>query len=411
MQTVINRICFVLFAISYVWGIVLYNIIGLELIDEALIACMTLFFLYVMFRKSQWEINKVFLIVLGIFMFYMIYSFSIQSNTKVAIVSDFLIQMKPYLAFFCMYQLRPVISEKQKKLLNQIALVCWFLLLPIGIYGFNNHMNFVRIIGHPTNYVGAVVATALMYFFTSEGTKFNKLIFIGLLSIGILSGRSKFYGFFVLALAVILYFNDIKRLKLNIKTVVTGLLIVAAMLFVAREKIQLYLTPVISGDVEFDYIARLALYATSYSLFQDFFPFGCGFASFGTYYSGVYYSNIYPEYGLDGVWGLSKSYSSFISDTYYPSLAQFGVVGVALFLLFWVYIVHKGLTFNFSKKNMHYFLIILCISGFLLIENIAEAAFTSNKGAFMMLFLGYVFANLSGDKKETDIQMVEDGEK
>ena len=406
MQNFINGICFYLFVIAYIWGIVLYNIIGFELIDEALIACTTLFFLYVLFKKPHWEINKVFLIVLFIFLFYLIYSFWIQSNTKAAIVSDFLIQLKPYLAFFCIYQLRPVINDKQKKLLNQIALVCWFLLLPIGIYGFNNHMNFVHIIGHPTNFVGAVVGTALVYFFTSEGTKMNKLIFIGLLSLGILSSRAKFYGFFVLALSTILYFNDIKRLKLTTKTVVAGLLIVAAILFVARQKIQFYLSPVLSGEMEFDYIARLALYATSYSLFQDYFPFGSGLASFGTYYSGVYYSDIYVKYGLSGVWGLSKSYSSFISDTYYPSLAQVGVVGAILYFLFWVYIIRKAMTFNFSMKNMHYFLVIVCIAGFLFIENIAEAAFTSNKGAFMMLLLGYTFANLLNEKEKPDVQLI-----
>ena len=408
MQNFINGLCFCLFVVAYVWGIVLYNIIGFELIDEVYIVCITLVFLYVLFRQPNWEFNKVFLLVLFIFLFYLIYSFSINSNTKVAIVKDFFIQLKPYLAFFCIYQMRPVISEKQKKLLNQITLVCWLLLLPVGFYGLSNIMNFNKIIGHPTNYAAAITCTALLYLFTSEGTKLNKLIFIGLLFVGVFSGRSKFYGFFVLASAITLYFNDIKKLKLDTKTIVAALCNVAAIVFVAREKIRFYFMPAISGDMEFDYIARLALYATSYQLFMDYIPFGCGFASFGTHFSGVYYSNIYAEYGLDNVWGLSKSYTSFVTDAYYASLAQFGIVGAALYCLFWLYIVKKVTTFNLTNKNIHWFSITVCIAGFLFIENIASASFTENKGAFMMVFLGYVFSNLSVIKNKTEIQGVED---
>jgi hypothetical protein len=326
-------------------------------------------------------------------------------------VEDFFIQLKPYLAFFCIYQLRPVISDKQKKLLNQITLICWFLLLPVGFYGLADEMNFVRMMAHPTNYAAAVTCTALLYLFTSEGTKLNKLIFITLLSIGIFSGRSKFYGFFVLASAITLYFNDVKKIKLDAKTIMAGLFIMAAIVFVARDKIIFYFMPVFSGDMANDYIARLALYATSYSLFIDYFPFGCGFASFGTYYSGVHYSNIYAEYGIDNIWGLSKSYHSFIADTYYPSLAQFGIAGAALYFLFWLYIIKKAMSYNLSNKYIHWFSITACIAGFLLIENIADSSFTGNKGVFMMLFLGYAFSNLSVNKDNTEFQTVEDEHK
>ena len=355
MQNFINRLCFYLFVIAYIWGIVLYNVIGFELIDEVYIVCITLVFLYVIFRQPNWEFNKIFLLVLFIFLFYLCYSFIINSNTKIAIVKDFFIQLKPYLAFFCIYQLRPVISEKQKKLLNQITLLCWFLLLPVGFYGLVNEMNFVKIIDHPTNYAAAITCTALLYLFTSEGSKWNKLIFVGLLSVGVFSGRSKFYGFFVLASAIVLYINDIKKLKFDTKTIIALLFIVAAILFVARDKIIFYFMPAFSSDLENDYIARLALYTTSYSIFLDYIPFGSGFASFGTYYSGVYYSNIYAEYGIDHIWGLNKSYISFVADTYYPSLAQFGIVGAMLYFLFWLYIVRKVTTLNLSNKNIHLF--------------------------------------------------------
>ena len=48
-----------------------------------------------------------------------------------------------------------------------------------------------------------------------------------------------------------------------------------------------------------------------------------------------------------------------------------------------------------SKKinNAQLFTIACLIIGYLLIENIADASFTSNRGLFMMIFLGLIVAN------------------
>ncbi|MDR1779741.1 MAG: O-antigen ligase domain-containing protein [Tannerella sp.] len=400
MQKFINEAFFYVFTLAYIVGMLLYHLPGFDITDEIYTVVIFILFLYYMFRQSDWGINKVFLLIIGIFIFYLIYSINIQSNSTIAILKDFLIQIKPYLAFFCVYQMRPVISKRQKKLLNQIVLVCWFLLIPVGIAGAMNEMNFKYLIGLPTNYAAAITASALIYFFTSEGTKLNKLVFIILLAMGLCSGRSKFYGFFVFSVACVLYFNSLERLKFNFKTILSAIILCAAILFVARDKIQFYFMQGVTGEVELDYIARMALYVTSFSIFQDYFPFGSGFASFGTHFSGVYYSDIYEEYGISSVWGLTKSNPKFITDTYYPSLAQFGVVGVVLYMLFWLYIIRKSIKLISGNKNVHTFAVVLSIIGFFLIENVADATFTGNRGIFMMMFLGYIFSNLNSQKQQ-----------
>ena len=68
-----------------------------------------------MFLSKDWPINKFFLLVLGIFLFYVCYSIYIGSNSIKAICMDLIIQMKPYLAFFCTYQLLPKFNKKQKR--------------------------------------------------------------------------------------------------------------------------------------------------------------------------------------------------------------------------------------------------------------------------------------------------------
>src|SRR5699024_8630698 len=118
--------------------------------------------------------------------------------------------------------------------------------------------------------------------------------------------------------------------------------------------------------------ARFALYATSFKIFGDYMPFGCGLGTFATHASRVDYSPIYGEYGIDYIWGLSKSYSAFISDTYYPSLAEFGVVGLVLFVLFWFYIIKKAFSFFMKTNDTRLIIMSLLIIGFLAIENVAD---------------------------------------
>lgn len=219
-----------------------------------------------------------------------------------------------------------------------------------------------------------------------------------MLALGIASGRSKFYGFFALAVFMVLYASTAKHLKMNFRNIAAIVLLLAIIIAVAYQKIELYFLEGIREEVEGepnDYLARFVLYVTSFEILRDYFPFGSGLASFATHASGAYYSGIYEKYAIDTVWGLSKSYNKFIADTYYPSLAQFGVAGVLLFITFWIYVFRKAARFFIRTRQTRMLVIVTLIIGYVLIENIADASFTSNRGFFMMVFLGL----LCGEQK------------
>ena len=380
-----------------------YGLIGFQSIDELCAVVLFVMFIHYMFHTSDWRINKIFIYILGIFIFYLIYSLQISSNSKTAILVDFIIQLKPYIAFFCVYQIKPLFSKKQNTLLNQLCLLCWGVLVPFGIISlfYPNILEFIA--GHPSNYASAIAALALVYLYTSNNTNKEKIIFICMLAVGLFSARSKFYGFFVLATFTILFFSNAKNLKFNFRNSIITLIMLGIILLVAKEKIELYFLQGISTNSEKDYIARFALYATSFQIFKDYFPFGSGLATFGTHASGAYYSDIYKEYEIDGIWGLSKHYPYFISDTYYPSLAQFGVVGALLFAIFWIYLCKKAYTYFKKTYDSKLTTIVIVVSGYFAIENIADATFTSNRGLFFMMFLGLVFSNMTHNmnQKET----------
>ena len=60
-----------------------------------------------------------------------------------------------------------------------------------------------------------------------------------MLSLGLFSTRSKFYGFFVFASGIVLYLNSIEKIRLNLKTGSAFLIILLAVCFVAKNKQRL----------------------------------------------------------------------------------------------------------------------------------------------------------------------------
>lgn len=399
MQNFINKHFYELFIVTWLLGIVFYGVIRLEFIDELCAAILVLMFVFFVFKTPDWRMNKMFLFTLFVFLFYLGYSIYIQSNTTRSIFIDFLIQLKPYLAFFCVYQLTPKFSKEQRKLLKDVSCVIWCLLFLIGFASLFVHKLLFKVMSHPTAFAAAVVGTSLVYLYSSNYTLKDKLIFLGMLALGILSGRAKFYGFLACATVAVLYFSSPKNLRLSTKNIVMFAVMTILVVAVGWQKIEFYFVQGATGE-EKDYLARFVLYITSGSIFVDYLPFGSGLASFATHASRIDYSPVYAEYGIDHVWGLSKSYSAFIADTYYPSLAQFGVVGVLLYILFWVYILKKAFRYFQRKNNTRLIIMSLLIIGYLTIENVADATFTSNRGLFMMMFLGLILSEQKDSETE-----------
>jgi hypothetical protein len=193
-----------------------------------------------------------------------------------------------------------------------------------------------------------------------------------------------------------LFFHNITQIKLNLRNILIGLGMVSIALLVAWQKISYYFYDAMTGsnDVDKDMIARYVLYAVMPEILNDYFPFGSGLASFATNTSAVFYSNIYVQYGIDSVWGLSKSYPDFISDTYYPSLAQFGYAGIVLYISFWINIFIRIIKYYKRTKNIDNMIIALLILVFLTIEGTTASTFIAQGGFFVMMLLGLILSEM-----------------
>lgn len=374
-----NNLFFYFLLFGYVFGVLLYDFIKFNYTDELMALFLVLFAgITIWERKNVRELYPLF-IVGGIFVFYTIYSFIIHSNVPQAILKDLVIQIKPLLGFYCAFLLAPTLDKRQKYILTILCLITGVLLVIVGICDLID-----PVFGHSSRFATAATVTALLFFFCSDYSWSDVIVFILLLSIGFFSTRSKFYGFWGVATFLMVYYKMGGIIKLDVKSSLTIIFVTAIALWLSWHKITVYYIDGMMNTKEM--WSRPAMLITSFSIFIDYFPFGSGLASFGTFVSGEYYSTIYAEYGIDHLWGISEKMTSFIADAYYPSLAQFGVVGMMLYWLFWISILKSVV--NKQKEQPKIFLIAFLLFIFFLIEGTADSTFTHNRGFFLLVLMG-----------------------
>ena len=278
--------------------------------------------------------------IVGIMTFYLLYSLvGVHYNTPKAIFYDFFIQIKPFIAFYVAYAMGVRFTGAQKLFLKKLCVVLSVTMLGIILVGLGEAFFF-----HVAYYGLISTVLFLIYYYCScqDMSRKDKIIMLFILSVGFFSTRSKFYGFYVAALYLFLWYKPGQLSKVKLKQWVMMALVFCGVLYVAWDKINYYFisSGLFSGEENMDEsFARAALYIRAPQALMDHFFLGSGLASYATYSSGIIgYSLLYKEYNLDEVWGLLEGDCPFVSDTYFPELVQFGMVGIVLFFYFWIWV-------------------------------------------------------------------------
>jgi len=387
--------------VAFWFGVVFYGLIehrlGFSYTDEICAIVLLLAFGYFnVLAKRKIRTNT--LIIIAVLLFYFFYSVCIDSNCLVAIFSDMFVIAKPFIACFSIWEMQPHLPKKVLSIFRFSAKAFSIYAILVASFGINA-INLL--IGHPAQLASAAIAASLIYLLSVNLSKKTLIVHSLMLSVSLLSLRSKAVGECIIDMAFIwVLYNSFVRKNFRIRWYhYAGCSIVLAIILVAvRTKISVYFIDGLS-DLTNIREARSALYVTSIRIAQDYFPFGSGYASFASWFSGVYYSKLYVKYGLTGVWGLSKDWYDFVSDTFYPQiLSQFGIVGLIISFASIYTLLRKSFAAYFKSERTlekaKYLYIVFCIATYILIESVADSSFVGNRGLFMMMILGVALTEL-----------------
>lgn len=402
-----DRICVYIFIFGLLF--LIPSIWYVKFIDELCVLLFGLLAILDCVVNGNWKKYKLMWIGMAVMSFYAVYSIvAFNYNTIPYILMDWIIELKPYIPFFVMLGISPKLTALDKTLIRKICLVN----ATIAALSFLGGYELVRLVVFHVSYAGIVIfLSAIFYIFASidEFGKVDKrtlIMWTCYMIAGLACTRSKYYGHFVLFLFFMYIYKPGMLRHFSLGGVLVVFMVLAAVLAVGWNKFSYYYLT--GGSDKFDptvveSFARPVLFATGGLIFMDHFPFGSGLASFATYPSQISYSGIYAEYGIDTVFGLSPQRPDFICDAFFPSLAQFGVVGLILFIWFWVYVYSylRSLVRYGGEAIKYEFGIGSLIICFILIESTSGNSFTQSVGMVAMCLLGIICSKGRDLKQES----------
>ena len=370
--------------ICIIFGIYLYEtkIPFMKYIDEAL--AVGLFFFYLVNRHYKSKEFKFFSLIV---LFYILYSFFLGITNAYAILMDVIIQIKPFIVFYCASSLGLQLSGKGKLIVKRLVLALSFFTMIITLVNYNFVMN--DLFGHPSRYGSFFTLAGFIYYYCSDRSKKALRNTVALWACMLVCMKVKSIGFFVIAFFLTVNLKTmLKSLRLNFKTFFIILVGIALMMAFAWERFQaFYIANGIGAESVEEMYARPALYYTAWEIIKDYIPFGSGFGTFASYASGVYYSKLYYDYGISDIWGLRPDEFNFVSDTYFPTLAQFGIVGVCLFTWFMQRRIKNYWTLYKHGDSKQMMLMKILILIYFLIESTSDSTLIQNRGVVMMFIL------------------------
>lgn len=381
--------CYLILCFTLLFGVIFYDFIDksfhFSFIDE--IICLILIHSWILNGVKQRE----FIIFICVALFYLGYSLWFPNNVQKAIVMDFFIQIKPFLAFYATYGIGFVFSDTQRQSICKLSVFFAILLAFIGILSLTGSTIMYTFCAHPSRFATMCTALSMTYLYFSQNTQRSKKISLLILTIGLMSFRSKFFGFFPIFVLIIFWGNQLNKFKIiSIKTLVILSIMLSTSVYFAWDKIEFYFITGSSYDIEHTY-ARPLLYMKAAEILKDNPFFGSGLGTYATYASAVYYSPLYTKYQM--IYNYEIGNGLFLCDTFYPSLVQFGLVGICLFILFWKKRLQKALWKMRFESSIFTFQFILLITIFFLIESFADSTFTHNRGMYMMMLMAICLSN------------------
>ena len=349
---------------------------GFRHVDEAMTAVLIVFTVLVSgVRTTNSKPWKEYVAFLALLVFYAAYSLYVSRvNVAEAVYVEFVQQLRPYSVLLCTWILNPKFSRMQKRLMltAMIATLLAWLVFTFRAGDLVPDAEF-PVLGQ------LAICTGMAYYIFAQPSANNKYVALFIVLVGLLAPKFKYFGEVVCFVGVVFFLTRRIHFK-SPKTVLQLTLLAVVCIAFTWSKFDWYY---VSGW-ENEELARPMTYKTALLILKDYFPFGPGMGTFGTYAAAEYYSPLYYAYHLNEIWGLSETFNAFVADAFYPTLAQYGVVGVGFFLWFWA----RRLKNINQITDIRYYRVALLAFFCLAIESVADTSYLSGKGMGYFMLLG-----------------------
>lgn len=319
-----------------------------------------------------------------------------------AVLPDWFLNLKFWLSIYVAYILFKNIDFQScgKKISQHIKIVILLYLILILLdiifnvfpgdyrYGIKSTQLFYGI-----HTVFAAICAFLLALLTvvKEHTKGYRIYATILIVLLVSTLRSKAIGaacLFILLYYIIYFFN--KKIKIS-----HIFMLVLAGILIGWSQIQYYFFSSISNTA-----ARNVLLRTCIQVANDHFPFGAGFATYASYYSGIVYSTLYEKYGIMNIYGLTRNNPVYVSDSFWPMIiAQTGYIGALFYIL--ALIMLFILIQRTTKKYKNLYLASLFALAYLGISSLAESAFVNSFAIPLAIIIGI---SLSSAKERSNYE-------
>lgn len=247
-------------------------------------------------------------------------------------------------------------------------------------YGFKC----IKIFFEHVTFFGASLATCALLLIALSKNKKDLIYPLLALVLTLLTFRTKLI-LFVMACGGILVLMKFKKISKKLKITIISMGSIACLLglVVVSDSIKYYFVDIPDS-------ARSALLSTSFKLAKDHYPFGTGFATFGSDMSAHNYSVIYSEYGIQDVYGLREGEAFFVSDNFWPMiLGQAGVIGMISYGIIICALLYKLRIYKGKRKYAGIMAVL-----YLLISSTSESAFVNS----FSLGFGIIYAIILNDE-------------
>ena len=231
---------------------------------------------------------------------------------------------------------------------------------------------------HPNDlaYVGLICAIVLLY--NSRYYK-NDLCLISLTFLVITTMRIRHIAMMIVIWVIYFYFI---KMKMKSKILIVLLIGIVALL-IGYDQISYYY-----GNTS---ETRTIVTSTSFKLANEYFPIGLGFASYGTNMARQYYSPVYIDLGFTRIWGLNYENDTFLTDQFWPAvIAQFGWIGIILFVLLLVYLYK--LIAPLQKQNVYMYVTALALFIYEIFTSLGETAYYNPLAVVVFFIIGLCVA-------------------